>query len=88
MGKNEQCIDVSAPRSSKLTTATRVAQTVGMGVWKRVAVYPIVAVILGQGLACRRPSVMTDVLLLALSALGALGAMLIAFDVARTEEQS
>jgi hypothetical protein len=44
-----------------------------MGVWKRLALYPLLGIVLGQGCGCQRPSLLTDVLLALLAAVGLVG---------------
>ena len=49
--------------------------SIPMGVWKRVAVYPLLGVVLGQGCGCQRPSPLMNALLVAVALLGIAGAV-------------
>ena len=45
-----------------------------MGVWKRVALYPVLALVLGQGCGCRRLSLGADLFLVVVAGVGLAGA--------------
>ncbi len=47
--------------------------SIGMDVWKRIAVYPLLAIVLGHGCGCQRPSLLTNAILALMAVVGFAG---------------
>lgn len=75
-------------RTTTMLPVLEVMAWIPMGVWKRVALYPVLALILGQGCGCRRPSLGADLLLLLVAGVGLAGAGVRAWYASGEEEAS